>query len=439
MARGISCTIVKKKIMLDFAKASFNHTSGHHIILSTALLYTAKASFSQSAGHPVILGAIAILILLHAIITSIFSTFKRDVHNKTFRTVYDAASLLSNPDSVLSRGGVGDSIMRYEHLFAGARRETGKTSTGNSIQKRAKEYQKMVNNFYDLVTDFYEWGWGQSFHFAPRKKGESFHESIIRAEHYVALRANIQPGSKVLDVGCGVGGPMRNIHQLSGADITGVTINQYQVRVGNQYCAQKGFGDKCRIFQGDFQNLPGQFDAETFDAAYAIEATCHSPDRRTCFRGINHCLKRGGLFAAIDWALLPAYDAENPNHIRIKEGIEVGNGLPTLATIKIIVDDLESAGFEVVDVFDANQGVHSEYEIPWYYTLNGSFTLNGFRMTRLGRSCTHALVSCLEFLKIAPKGSARVSALLNAAALDLVEGGRKGIFTPCLFILARKK
>eukprot|EP00804_Cyclotella_cryptica_P001799 CCRYP_018340-RA/>CCRYP_018340-RA protein AED:0.25 eAED:0.27 QI:0/0/0/1/0/0.5/2/0/301 len=273
----------------------------------------------------------------------------------------------------------------------------------------------------------------KSFHFAPRKKGESFHESIIRAEHYVALRANIQPGSKVLDVGCGVGGPMRNIHQLSGADITGVTINQYQVRVGNQYCAQKGFGDKCRIFQGDFQNLPGQFDEKPL-----MPPTCHSPDRRTCFRGINHCLKRR-FVCGHRLGALPAYDAENPNHIRIKEGIEVGNGLPTLATIKIIVDDLESAGFEVVDVFDANQGVHSEYEIPWYYTLNGSFTLNGFRMTRLGRSCTHALVSCLEFLKIAPKGSARVSALLNAAALDLVEGGRKGIFTPCLFILARKK
>ena len=35
----------------------------------------------------------------------------------------------------------------------------------------------MVNNFYDLVTDFYEYGWCQSFHFAPRYKGETFLES----------------------------------------------------------------------------------------------------------------------------------------------------------------------------------------------------------------------------------------------------------------------
>ena len=25
-----------------------------------------------------------------------------------------------------------------------------------------------------LITDFYEYGWGQSFHFAPRNRGESF-------------------------------------------------------------------------------------------------------------------------------------------------------------------------------------------------------------------------------------------------------------------------
>ncbi|KAL7468905.1 hypothetical protein ACHAXS_009149 [Conticribra weissflogii] len=299
----------------------------------------------------------------------------------------------------------------------------------------------MVNSFYDLVTDFYEWGWGQSFHFAPRKKGESFEESIIRAEYYLALRTNIQPDSKVLDIGCGVGGPMRNIQQFTGADITGLTINQYQVNVANQYCEQKGISDKCRAIQGDFQHLTETFEAESFDAAYAIEATCHSPDRRVCFKGVNHCLKKGGLFAAYDWVVLPerGYESNNPDHVRIKEGIEVGNGLPTLATTAEIVSALEDSGFEVVDVFDANKGVHSEHEVPWYYTLYGSFTLKGFRMTRLGRMCTHALVSTLEFLRIAPQGSVRVSALLNATALDLVEGGQKEIFTPSLFFVARKK
>jgi sterol 24-C-methyltransferase len=249
------------------------------------------------------------------------------------------------------------------------------------------------------------------------------------------------PNTKALDVGCGVGGPMRNIQQFTGSDITGVTINEYQVKVGNQYCEQKGIADKCRLVQGDFQKLDEICEADSFDVAFGIEATCHSPDRVKCFSGVNKALKKGGLFVGYEWIVLPekGFDKNNKDHLRIKEGIEVGNGLPTLATANEIKKSLEDSGFEVIEAFDANSGVHSEHEIPWYETLNGSFTLSGFRMTWLGRNCTHALVTTLETLGIAPKGTVRVSALLNATAIDLVDGGKDEIFTPSYFFLARKK
>ena len=57
---------------------------------------------------------------------------------------------------------------------------------------------------------------------------------------------------QAIDIGCGVGGPMRNIQEFTGSHITGVTINEYQVKVGNQYCQEKGIADKCRVAQGDF-------------------------------------------------------------------------------------------------------------------------------------------------------------------------------------------
>ena len=296
-------------------------------------------------------------------------------------------------------------------------------------------------SFYNLVTDFYEWGWGQSFHFAPRCVGETFMESIKRCEHFLALKAGFGKGDKVLDVGCGVGGPLRNIAQFSKASITGITINEYQVKVGNKYCEQKGLGDTCKLVQGDFQKLKETFDAESFDAAYAIEATCHSPDRITTFSGVAHCLKKGGVFVGYEWIVLPerGYDGNNKEHVRVKEGIEVGNGLPTLATAADIVKALEESGFEVVEAFDANENVHSKFEIPWYQTLKGTYDLNGFRMTRIGRICTHIMVTTLEFLRIAPRGTVKVSALLNATALDLVEGGENELFTPSFYFKAIKK
>ena len=49
------------------------------------------------------------------------------------------------------------------------------------------------------------------------------------------------------------------------------------------------------------------------------------------------------------------------------------------------------------------------------------------------------MVSLLETLRIAPKGTTHVSAMLNATALDLVEGGKQELFTPSYFFVARKK
>jgi cyclopropane fatty-acyl-phospholipid synthase-like methyltransferase len=40
----------------------------------------------------------------------------------------------------------------------------------------------------------------------------------------------LKTGDKVLDLGCGVGGPLRRIAYLTGAHVTGVTISQYQIQ-----------------------------------------------------------------------------------------------------------------------------------------------------------------------------------------------------------------
>jgi len=353
-----------------------------------------------------------------------------------YNKVIAQTRLLTSSDHTLKGNEFHSSVNDYEGMFNGARNSTGVISSPDSIEQRKKRYADMVNHFYNLVTDFYEYGWGQSFHFAPRFFNEDFLQSIRRAEYYLALRMGLNDKSKVMDIGCGVGGPMRNISIFTGCKIEGITINQYQVTVGNKYNEQFGLSDRCHLNQGDFQNLP--WGEKSFDAAYQIEATCHSPDRVHTFKGILRCLKPGGVFSGYEWAMTDNYDAKNTEHVKIKEGIEVGNGLPTLVHYSVIIENLKDAGFEVLDYFDANRGVHNANEIPWYDTLNGKMSLSGFRMTRIGRSITHALVWTLETFRIAPAGSTKVSALLNATAIDLVDSGRLAIFTPSFFFLVRR-
>lgn len=59
---------------------------------------------------------------------------------------------------------------------------------------------------------------------------DRFDRSVQRHEYYLGGRLGVSRGAKVLDCGCGIGGPYRNIAQFTGADITGITINEYQVR-----------------------------------------------------------------------------------------------------------------------------------------------------------------------------------------------------------------
>ena len=57
---------------------------------------------------------------------------------------------------------------------------------------------------------------------------------------------------KVLDVGCGVGGPAREICKFSGANITGLNNNDYQIQRATKYAAREGLSSKLNFVKGDF-------------------------------------------------------------------------------------------------------------------------------------------------------------------------------------------
>ena len=326
------------------------------------------------------------------------------------------------------RKRVSSTIREYMGFFDEAK--------GGGVQARKAQYARMINDYYDVVTDFYEHGWGQSFHFAPRAKGESFDASLARAEHYLALRLGLKPGMTALDVGCGVGGPMRSIARFSGASIEGVNNNDYQLEKARTHNEAAGLGSQCSAFKGDFMHLSVR--DGIYDAAYAIEATCHAPDKTRVFAEIHRALKPGGLFAGYEWCMTDEFDRTEPRHQYIKREIEAGDGLADIASIPETLEALETAGFEVLDSFDA--ALTRDPETPWYLPLVGEVRSGStLRRGRLGRRIARHTIGLLEALRIAPKGSKEVSLMLGRAAEGLIAGGETGIFTPSFFFLARKR
>jgi len=333
-------------------------------------------------------------------------------------------SAITRKENAKQRNEVDSAFSDYSALYD--------EQKGGSVEARKTNYTTMVNHFYDLATDFYEFGWGHSFHFATRHKWESFESSIARHEMWLAHKLELRPGMRVLDVGCGVGGPMRTIARFSGSHIVGLNNNEYQIERGKRLNEQAVLSNLCSFLKADFMHVPEE-DA-TYDAIYEVEATCHAPDKVGIYTEIKRLLKPGQLFAGYEWVVTETYNPNNPEHVSLKKGIEVGNGLPDLETPDVIVDALKKAGFEVLEAYD----LAPKSDIPWYSALSPNVSVTGFLHTAFGRWVTGRLVRILEYTKLAPTGTTQVHDMLEKAASDLVAAGRAEIFSPMFFVLARK-
>ena len=325
---------------------------------------------------------------------------------------------------------VGDMIDGYNDLH---------DDNKEGLESRNMDYTQLVNSYYELATSFYEWGWGQSFHFAYQLPHEKFSEAIARHEYYLAGQLGVKAGDKVLDVGCGVGGPMRNIARFTRANITGVTLNEYQVIRGNQLNARAGLSDTAESVQCDFMKLTGKFEENSFDGVYAIEATCHAPVREEVYGQIFKVLKPGRFFATYEWCLTPKYNKEDEMHRLIKKKIEEGVGLPDMAYQEDVVNALKSVGFDVIEARDCALDERFGGD-PWWLPLHPSwnpFTFR-FQLTELGKFITRNLLWIFEGIYLVPGGTYKVQEMLQQGGWGCARGGFTGTFTPMWLMVAQK-
>ena len=121
----------------------------------------------------------------------------------------------------------------------------------------------------------YENGWGQSFHFCRFAYGEPFRQAIARHEHYLAHMMGLRDNMRVLDVGCGIGGPAREIVKFSNVNVIGLNNNDYQIQRATQYAEKEGLSHKLKYTKGDFMvrspaNLPDMFTVTDKTAANVL-------------------------------------------------------------------------------------------------------------------------------------------------------------------------
>ncbi|KAH7428456.1 hypothetical protein KP509_09G002700 [Ceratopteris richardii] len=282
----------------------------------------------------------------------------------------------------LNRGEVADNYKAYADFF----------KKPKEIEN-AKQVPKLVDTFYNLVTDIYEWGWGQSFHFSPAIAGKSHREETRLHEERVADLLHAKPNDKVLDAGCA----------YSKANVVGITINDYQVARARSHNKKAGLDNLCEV----------------------ICATCHAPQLQDVYAEIYRVLKPGKLYVTYEWVTTPLYRADDPEHVEIIHGIEHGDALPGLRSYSQIVKIAKEVGFEVLEERD----LALPPALPWWKRL---------KMGRIAYYRNHLVIALLSFLGVAPQGVVDVHEMLFKTADFLSRGGETGIFTPMHLFVCRK-
>lgn len=235
--------------------------------------------------------------------------------------------------------------------------------TNEARVQRNKLAAELNESYYDFITDHYEAGWGRKFHFAGYQPGESWAKGHARHEHYLAYMTGIMEGMQVLDLGCGVGGPAQEIAVFTGANITGITINQMQVERGNKYAKALGLEDQVQLQRANMIDLP--FPDASFDAVYTIEALCCAPEVEKAVSEVFRVLKPGGKFGIYDWVTTPLYDDSIDLHRKIRIGIQRGSAVPNLQSASEKKEFLANAGFEVLR--DEDRALSKANPVPWWY------------------------------------------------------------------------
>jgi MPBQ/MSBQ methyltransferase len=127
---------------------------------------------------------------------------------------------------------------------------------------------------------------------------DEFHVGGRRAT--VAFAEEFRPaaGSRLLDVGCGIGGAARFFAETHGCRVTGVDLTPEFVDVARRLAAKVGFEERVAYQQADATRLP--FADGSFDGAYMLHVGMNIPDKAAVLAEMRRVVRPGGIVGVYD-------------------------------------------------------------------------------------------------------------------------------------------
>ena len=156
---------------------------------------------------------------------------------------------------------------RWEDREPGRKRLIG--GTGRSALRRLRNLnwerrsRRNVAHHYDLSDRLYDLfldvdrQYSCAYFATPDK---SLDEAQADKKAHIAAKLCLEPGQRVLDIGCGWGGMALYLNRIAGVEVLGITLSEEQLAVARRRAAEAGVADKVKFELIDYRRVEGRFD-----------------------------------------------------------------------------------------------------------------------------------------------------------------------------------
>ncbi|MFI9639185.1 SAM-dependent methyltransferase [Micromonospora sp. NPDC051925] len=201
-----------------------------------------------------------------------------------------------------------------------------------------------IGHGYDAFADLLDQLWGENLHHGYWEDASDdvpVDAAANRLTDRLAGLLTIEPGDRLLDLGCGIGEPAIRLATAHKIEVVGVSISQRQVERANDRAVSAGLADRLSFQLADAMDLP--FPDGSFDVVWALESLHHMPDRGDVLRQAARVLRPGGRLAIGDFMLLPSADGYEAGAARVHQA---SKGVLSVVGLDEYLSLLRAAGLE---------------------------------------------------------------------------------------------
>jgi cyclopropane-fatty-acyl-phospholipid synthase len=151
----------------------------------------------------------------------------------------------------------------YMPLWAGVAGRLRDMKRGIDQRNPAHRAKQNVAHHYDLSGELYDLFLDADKQYSCayfRHPGMTLEEAQAAKKAHIAGKLMIEPGMRVLDIGCGWGGMALTLARDYGARVVGVTLSEEQIKVAQARAQAAGLGDRVEFRLMDYRKVEGPFD-----------------------------------------------------------------------------------------------------------------------------------------------------------------------------------